>query len=69
MLVQNHLVYGLKIQDFFQWALLGLGLIFVGKTKMSPPFKEETKNTMAETAMTLDEEKAPDKIWTGVLIY
>lgn len=36
---------------------------------MSPPFKEETKNTMAETAMTLDEEKAPDKIWTGVLIY
>lgn len=35
---------------------------------MSSPFKEETKNAMAETAMTPDEEKAPDKILTGILI-
>lgn len=36
---------------------------------MSPPFKEEIKIAVAETAMTPGEEKAPDKILTGLLIF
>lgn len=51
------------------FALPWFDLCEVGRTEMSPPFTEETENAKAETAMTPDEEKAPDKILTGVLIY